>query len=93
MLKVNRDMCLACGRCAMSCFRGAISLESGKAHIDPSKCNGCGMCINACARGAIMEHVPISKEELSRTVSNLKSRTENALRRINALKGWYLKGI
>ena len=87
MFKVNKDLCLACGRCAITCFRGAISLEFGQAEIDQSKCNGCGICVDACAQGAIVEYVPVSKEELSQTVSDLKSRTEEALRKIEALKG------
>ena len=53
MFKVNKDLCLACGRCAITCFRGAISLEFGQAEIDQSKCNGCGMCAAVCPHGAI----------------------------------------
>lgn len=84
--KVRKDLCLTCGRCAMTCFRGAISLEAGQAQIDQSKCNGCGICVNACAQGAIVEYVPVSKEALLETVSDLKSRTEEALQKIEALK-------
>ena len=86
MFKVRRDLCLACGRCAITCFRGAISLQSGQAEIEQAKCNGCGICVDACAQGAIVEYVPVSKEELSQTVSDMKSRTEEILRKIEALK-------
>ncbi len=86
MFKVNKDLCLACGRCAITCFRGAISLESGQAEIAQSRCNGCGICVDTCAQGAIVEYVPISKEEISQTVSDMKSRTEEILRKIEALK-------
>ncbi len=86
MFRVRKDLCLACGRCAMTCLRGAISLESGQAEIDQAKCNGCGICADACAQGAIVEYVPISKEALLETVADLKSRTEEAMRKIEALK-------
>jgi ferredoxin len=87
MFKIRKDLCLACGRCAITCFRGAISLESGQAEIDQSKCNGCGMCVDVCAQGAIIDYVPVSKEELRESVSDMKSRTEEILRKIEALKG------
>ena len=87
MFKVRKDLCLTCGRCAITCFRGAISLEFGQAEIDQSKCNGCGICVDACAQGAIVEYVLVSKEELRKTVSDMKSRTYEILRKIEALKG------
>ncbi len=45
------------------------------------------MCVDACSQGAIVEYVPVSKEELSETVSDLKSRTEQLLLKIAAMKG------
>lgn len=87
MFKVRDDLCIACGRCSMACPRGAISLPSGYAQIDQLKCNQCGMCVDACSQGAIVEYVPVSKEELSETVSDLKSRTEQLLLKIAAMKG------
>jgi len=86
MFKIRKDLCLACGRCAITCFRGAISLASGQAEIDQSKCNGCGVCVDACAQGAIVNYVPVSKEELTQTVSDMKLRTEEILSKIEALR-------
>jgi len=86
IFKVKKDLCLACGRCAITCFRGAISLESGQAEIDQSKCNRCGMCVEACAQGAIVTWIPVSKEVLTDTISDLKSRTQEILHKIEALK-------
>jgi ferredoxin len=86
MFKVRKDLCLACGRCAITCFRGAISLESGQAEIDQSRCNRCGVCVDACAQGAIFASIPVSKEMLIETISDLKSRTQQVLLKIEALK-------
>ena len=87
MLKVRNDLCIACGRCAMACPKGAISLPFGYAQIEQSRCNECGMCVDVCSQGAIVEYVPVSKEELNETVSDLKSRTEELLQKIAAMKG------
>ncbi|MFO8100928.1 MAG: 4Fe-4S binding protein [Dehalococcoidia bacterium] len=89
MFKVRSELCVACGRCAMACPREAISLPLGYAQIDQSKCNECGRCVDACSQGAIVEYAytPMSKEELNQTVSNLKSRTDELMKRLEAMKG------
>lgn len=46
------EACIACGVCADTCPRSAISLEE-TAVIDPQRCNGCGMCVNECPYGAL----------------------------------------
>ena len=37
----------------MTCFKKAITLESGHSEIDYAKCNLCGLCIDECKQGAI----------------------------------------
>ncbi len=51
--------CLGLGTCAAVCKFGAMSVENGVAHVDPSKCTGCGTCASVCPRGLI-EMIPAS---------------------------------
>ncbi len=46
--------CVACGVCALTCPREAISIFKGcYAVVDESKCVGCGLCEKACPAGTI----------------------------------------
>lgn len=40
--------CSGCGSCCKKCAQKALSLESGKAVVDPSKCVLCGYCSAYC---------------------------------------------
>ena len=86
LFKVIKELCLGCGMCVQSCPRGAVTLND-YAEIDQTRCNGCGICADNCARGAIVRDITISKEELVEFVADLKARTDDVLRRIEALKG------
>ncbi len=44
--KVNSKSCIGCQLCVPACPAGAISMEKGKAVIDPVKCVECGICID-----------------------------------------------
>ena len=83
--KVRKELCLGCGLCLQSCPQDAITLDD-YAEIDNTRCNGCGMCVENCARGAIVQDIKVSKEELAEFVADLKARTDDVLRRIEALK-------
>lgn len=48
------QMCLA-KKCMGACNFGAITFESGRAHIDPKKCKECGKCAEACPYNAIAD--------------------------------------
>lgn len=55
---VNRDLCIACGKCEESCPYKAIRTvfdTKGRAfaHIESTSCRGCGACAGACPSGAI----------------------------------------
>ena len=50
---VNKDLCDGCGQCIEKCQFKAITIENGKASINPLSCTGCGLCIPACPNGAI----------------------------------------
>ncbi len=59
---VDRDLCIGCGLCEVSCPFGAIhlSMEIGvgyRAENTPALCKGCGICAAACPQKAIdMKH-------------------------------------
>ena len=69
--KIDREKCVACGRCYLSCYDGghqAIYLdeETNKPKLLPHKCVGCHLCTVVCPVSAITE-----KE--SKRVNTMKS--------------------
>jgi heterodisulfide reductase subunit A len=50
---VYLEKCTGCGECLKVCPSFAITLEDGKAVIDPLLCIGCGGCIPECPERAI----------------------------------------
>ena len=63
--KFNREQCVGCGRCYLSCRDGghqAIATgENEKPVLDPKKCVGCQLCLLACPMGAISKGSRVSK--------------------------------
>lgn len=53
-LSVDAEKCRGCKKC-MKLGCPAISVQSGRAAIDPAQCVGCGLCGQLCAFGAIGE--------------------------------------
>jgi ferredoxin len=86
VLQVVKELCLGCGLCAQSCPRGAVSIRWGQADIDQKRCNLCRLCLEVCPQGAIVERIPVSSEELTATVANLKQQTDSLLERIERLR-------
>ena len=64
LLKVNKDICIACYACVRACPVKAIRVtpEKVKPEILPQRCIGCGSCAAACGPGAV--EIRDSKEEL-----------------------------
>lgn len=56
--KFNRNTCVSCGRCYLSCFDGGhqaltIDENNGKPVLNPQKCVGCQLCKLVCPTGSI----------------------------------------
>src|SRR3972149_80314 len=49
---IDSARCTACGICASSCTKDAISVNE-VAHVDTSLCSGCGACAYVCPSNAI----------------------------------------
>ena len=51
---IDKSVCVACGVCAKTCPKGAISIYRGcYAQVEETKCVGCGLCAKACPAGCI----------------------------------------
>jgi len=50
---VIQELCDGCGVCIQTCSVNAITMQEGKAKINPFMCTGCGACIPVCPREAI----------------------------------------
>ncbi len=51
--KVNTVKCTGCGQCIEDCPVEAITLEEGKAEVQPDVCIDCGVCVAVCPVEAI----------------------------------------
>ena len=53
--QVERENCTFCRQCIREIGCPAVTVEEGKAHIEPSLCFGCGLCAQICHFEAIKE--------------------------------------
>ena len=53
--RVDSRRCIGCAQCVPKCPVGAITMEKGRAVIDPVKCIGCGICVDVCPVNAISQ--------------------------------------
>ncbi len=53
MITINRDICVACGKCRASCEVDAVVVVDGKFQIIAERCAECEACIDGCPVGAI----------------------------------------
>ncbi|HRY61162.1 MAG TPA: 4Fe-4S binding protein [Candidatus Fermentibacter sp.] len=54
IIRIDRERCDGCGKCASACHEGAIEVVDGKARlVKESYCDGLGACIGDCPRGAL----------------------------------------
>ncbi|CAM01730.1 formate dehydrogenase major subunit [Saccharopolyspora erythraea NRRL 2338] len=82
-VKLDRDLCIACGRCVAMCseVQGTFALElvgrgfdtvvspgAGEPWVD-SPCVGCGGCVDSCPTGALSEPELLDPRPLTGTVT------------------------
>ncbi len=64
---INKDQCIGCGRCHISCEDGghqAITIgEDRKPRVNGAKCAGCLLCMHVCPTGAISLSKRVQKKE------------------------------
>lgn len=53
MMKVNKELCIGCGKCVKECFPSCIKITDKKADIQDKYCLKCGHCIAVCPVNAI----------------------------------------
>jgi len=70
-VKVDKDLCIACGNCVYYCPYHAPKLESvGGISFDLAACRGCGLCVVMCPAFALeLEHW--ERERLSTLIQQL----------------------
>lgn len=53
-IRIDREKCLGCQKCTVSCPGGLIEMKDGAAFIRcPRDCWGCASCVKECPAGAI----------------------------------------
>lgn len=75
-VKVDKNLCIACGNCVFYCPYNAAKLESpGGINFDLTACRGCGLCVAMCPAIALdLENW--EKERISTLITKLASEME-----------------
>lgn len=60
--KINRELCISCGKCMESCRFDAIASDNEIYEVDPLACEGCGVCEFVCPANAIDMYPAVAGE-------------------------------
>ncbi|MEW5920135.1 MAG: 4Fe-4S binding protein [Bacillota bacterium] len=75
--------CCGCAGCVDICPVNAVTVENGRAKVDPDWCIGCGVCMPCCPTGAIKisekSKQPIRTKNLKELYTRLNSEREQRL--------------
>jgi glutamate synthase domain-containing protein 2 len=52
-VSIDREQCMACGRCVENCSYGVFRKEGDNIHVNPRLCVACHRCIAMCPRDAV----------------------------------------
>jgi heterodisulfide reductase subunit A len=77
---VITDLCNGCNACIPICPTKAITMQEGKAKIDPFQCNGCGACIPVCPKEAIDFRNATSRQLMASLRGVLEDKTPSEVR-------------
>ncbi|NLB68883.1 MAG: 4Fe-4S binding protein [Lentisphaerae bacterium] len=70
LLKIDGDLCIACGACISTCPFGALSMGERIVECDGDLCTGCGACIPSCPVSALS--IPESTVEGTKSAAEWK---------------------
>jgi len=67
--RFDRDKCVGCGRCYISCRDGGHQAlrqdaRTGKPIMDGNKCVGCHLCVTVCPAGAVTQGKRVPKRDI-----------------------------
>lgn len=56
MIRIEKSLCIGCGKCTRDCFPGALTINDGSPCLEyPDRCLSCGHCIAVCPRQAVWD--------------------------------------
>ena len=85
--EIDREKCIKCGLCVLSCDYNAIKLTREGVEIITEACGGCQACVAACPTGALKPSIDLSNEAISAMIKAiLKEKSEFPLVVIFACK-------
>lgn len=70
-VRVDKDLCVKCGKCVALCPTFSVTLESLERGKTRMTCMKCGKCVDNCPRGALSFHIKGTAPEASRRIQRV----------------------